>query len=496
MLENIALKRQLDWFKQQLFGSTSERQPVDSNPDQPLLTGLEGDAVAPLPERPTESITYERGKASKHRREDCITGQGLRFGPEVPVRVIEVTPSELSGPEAGQYDVVDVRKTYRLAQRPASYEVLCYEHPVLKRRDHNTLITLPAPASVLEECMVDVSLLTGMLVDKFLYHLPLYRQHQRLQQAGIDLSRATLTRWGQLSIELLKPIVDRQLESILDSRVVSMDETPIRAGPSKTKRGMKQGWYWPVLGEADEIVFTFSPTRGSAHVTQVLQSRTDGVLLTDGYVAYERYVAANEAVVHAQCWVHGRRYFIKAQDTEREACESVLNTIGHLYALEAQLRETGLEGEKKRAFRLEHSKPVVDVLFAWLAQQRQRPDLLPSHPLSKAVEYMLAREAALRVFLEHPEVPMDNNHTERALRPIPLGRKNWLFCWTELGAEQVGLIQSLIVTCKLQGIDPYHYLVDVLQRVGQHPAKEVQELTPRVWKQTFADAPLRSDLAS
>ena len=127
-------------------------------------------------------------------------------------------------------------------------------------------------------------------------------------------------------------------------------------------------------------------------------------------------------------------------------------------------------------------------------QQRQRPELLPSSPFSKAIAYMQNREHALRVFLEDPAVPMDNNHTERALRVVPMGRKNWMFCWTELGAEHVGIIQSLIVTCKLQGIDPATYLVDVLQRVAIHPASKVEELTPRVWKDRFADNPLRSDL--
>jgi len=172
----------------------------------------------------------------------------------------------------------------------------------------------------------------------------------------------------------------------------------------------------------------------------------------------------------------------------------VLGSIGHLYQVETQIRESQLTGEQKREFRLIHSKSVVDQLFAWFEQQRQRPELLPSSPFSKAIAYMQSREHELRVFLEDPAVPMDNNHTERALRVIPLGRKNWMFCWTELGAEHVGIIQSLIVTCKMQGIDPATYLIDVLQRIAIHPAKQVEELTPRVWKNLFAQNPLRSDL--
>ena len=125
----------------------------------------------------------------------------------------------------------------------------------------------------------------------------------------------------------------------------------------------------------------------------------------------------------------------------------------------------------------------------------QRVDLLPSNPLSKALQYARARHASLQVFLSNPAVPIDTNHLERALRVIPLGRRNWLFCWTELGAKQVGIIQSLIVTCKLQGVDVYTDLVDVLQRVGEHPARDVIDLTPRVWKTRFSQNPIKSDLA-
>ncbi|MEX1057248.1 MAG: transposase, partial [Natronospirillum sp.] len=126
--------------------------------------------------------------------------------------------------------------------------------------------------------------------------------------------------------------------------------------------------------------------------------------------------------------------------------------------------------------------------------QLHRPDLLPKDPLAKALGYVRRREHQLRVFLGEPDVPMDTNHLERALRPIPMGRKNWLFCWTELGAEHVGVIQSLITTCKLHDVNPYTYLTDVLLRLGDHPATQVHELTPRLWKERFAAHPRQSDL--
>ena len=138
---------------------------------------------------------------------------------------------------------------------------------------------------------------------------------------------------------------------------------------------------------------------------------------------------------------------------------------------------------------------MVDAFFAWCDTQCQRLDLTPKSRLSTALTYAMNREAALRVYLDDPAVPIDTNHLERALRVIPMGRKSWLFNWTEVGAEQVGVIQSLLVTCRMHGIDPYTYLVDVLQRVGRHPASDVEALTPRLWKTRFAAQPLRRDLS-
>jgi transposase len=199
-------------------------------------------------------------------------------------------------------------------------------------------------------------------------------------------------------------------------------------------------------------------------------------------------------LTHAQCWAHTRREFFEAQAIEPEDAAHALTEIQRLYAIEAEIRDRRLGGERKRLHRLTHSKPVVEQLFEWIERQFERQGLLPSNPFTKALAYARERRAGLTVFLTDPDVPIDTHHLERALRAIPLGRKNWNFCWTELGAKHVGIVQSLIVTCRLHDIDPYTYLVDVLQRVAIHPATRVAELTPRLWKLHFAASPLRSDL--
>jgi transposase len=485
-----ALKQQLDWFKRQLFGCKSEKHlDVDPAVQANLLAELGVDAP-PQQERPTETITYQRRKKA---RDAAVNDAGLRFSDDVPREIIAVTDPEIEAIPEARRELIGTKVTYRLAQRPGSYVVIEYTRPVYKLLDEQRIVTTPAPANVLEKSVADVSLLAGMMIDKFLYHLPLYRQHQRLSQCGIQVSRTSLSTWVSRAIDLLNPIVDAQSQHVLQSRVLAMDETPIKAGRLK-KGKMRQGYFWPIYGDDDEIVFHYAPSREHRHV-QALLRNFSGTLLSDGYDAYTAYAKQNAQVTHAECWAHCRRGFEQAQESEPAASDEALTLMGALYRHEGIIREKGLEGEKKLAYRTEHSEPIVKAFWRWCDKQCHRPDLLPRSPLAKAVQYAKARHASLQVFLSDPQVPIDTNHLERGLRVIPTGKKNWLFCWTEIGAKRVGVIQSLLVTCRLQGVDAYVYLVDVLQRISEHPASRVIELTPREWKTRFSDNPMKSDLA-
>ena len=335
------------------------------------------------------------------------------------------------------------------------------------------------------------------MVDKGVYHLPLYRQHQRMIDSGVHISRATLINWIQKGIELLRPINQANLQSIINSKTLAMDEVPIKAG-RKSKGKMKQTYFWPMYGDNNEIAFTWSNSRGFLHAQNQLEGFT-GTLLTDGYAAYTKTVATlNEkenTITHATCWAHARRYFDRALLIEPIAAQTAIEKIAQLYKVEKQIKENITEASDALAYRQKHSEPLVTEFFNWVYEQRQRTDLTPKNPLTKALNYVNERQVELKVFLSNPDVAMDTNHLERALRVIPMGRKNYLFCWSELGAEQLGILQSLLVTCRLQEINPYHYLVDVLQRVSMHPASKVAELTPRLWKEKFGNNFLTSALA-
>jgi transposase len=491
---NAVLEQQLDWFKRQLFGRKSEKQLLDDVSAQGLLFTKDNNASSI--DTATDIKAHQR-KSNKQLNGDEVNDTGLRFDASVPTKVIDIPVPELQGEDADNYEIIGYKETNRLAQQPGSYTILIYRRPVVRHKSEHTVKTPAAPSNVLEGCYADVSLIAGLMVDKGVYHLPLYRQHQRMIDSGVHISRATLINWVQKGIELLRPIYQANLQSIINSQPLAMDEVPIKAG-RKSKGKMKQTYFWPMFGDNNEIAFTWSNSRGFLHAQNQLEGFI-GTLLTDGYAAYSKTVAKlNEkevAITHAACWVHARRYFDRALLIEPIAAQAAIDQIALLYKVEKHIKDHITEASDALAYRQKHSEPLVTKFFAWIYEQRQRTDLTPKNPLTKALNYVSERQVELKVFLSNPDVAMDTNHLERALRVIPMGRKNYLFCWSELGAEQLGILQSLLVTCRLQEINPYHYLVDVLQRVSMHPASKVAELTPRIWKEKFENNFLTSDLA-
>ncbi len=491
---NAVLEQQLDWFKRQLFGRKSEKQLLEESNVQGSLFATDKKALSI---DTTTDIKAHQRKSNKQLNGDEVNDTGLRFDASVPTKVIDIPAPELQGEDADNYEIIGYKETNRLAQQPGSYTILIYRRPVVRHKSEQTVKTTPAPSNVLEGCYADVSLIAGLMVDKGVYHLPLYRQHQRLIDSGVHISRATLINWVQKGIELLRPIYQANLNSIINSQTLAMDEVPIKAG-RKSKGKMKQTYFWPMYGDNNEIAFTWSNSRGFLHAQNQLEGFT-GTLLTDGYAAYSKTVAKlnekEDTVTHATCWVHARRYFDRALLIEPIAATEAIEKIALLYKNEKHIKDHITEPADALAYRQKHSEPLVTEFFNWVYAQRQRTDLTPKNQLTKALNYANERQAELKVFLANPDVAMDTNHLERALRVIPMGRKNYLFCWSELGAEQLGILQSLLVTCRLQEINPYHYLVDVLQRVSMHPASKVAELTPRIWKEKFGNDFLTSDLA-
>ena len=493
------LTHQLDWFKRQLFGQKSERlQPLPDGLQMSLGEAITLEQDAPAPAAPVKPV--QAHTRSVRLREPEAATQSFFDESRVPIESIVLADPATAGltPEQieERFERIGEKLSYRLAQRPGSFVVLKFIRPIRKARATQVISTPAAPVGVIEGSRADVSLIAGVMLEKIAYHLPLYRQHQRLSDAGFKVSRAWLTQLMQQAAGLVEPIYQAQFDSIRLSRVKAMDETPIKAGLAGVGK-MRQAYFWPVYGELDEVCFAFFDSRNHDCVGKALglSAPERAVLLSDGYGAYEAY-ARKLGIEHARCWAHCRRQFFEARNAEPQAADQALAMIGALYKVEARIGEHNLAGEAKKAYRIEHAKPIVEAIFAWVNQRFEAQGLLPSNPLTGALAYARGARAGLEVFLIDPDVPIDTNHLERALRAIPMGRKSWLFAWTELGAKHIGMLNSLIVTCRLHGVNPYDYLVDVLQRISVHPAHQVSLLTPRLWKQHFADNPMRSALYS
>ena len=470
------LQHQVDWFKRQLFGEKSEKIV---NPGALEQLWLGGEAPPQNEVSATATIKeHVRKRCGKEALIDDCGESGLRFDSTVPVEVIECQPAEIAALKPEDYEVIATKVTEGLCQR-SQYFVKRYLRPVVKIKANSELVTAAAPDAVFERSYADVSLLSGILVDKFQYHLPLFRQHQRMTQVGIKIARANLTSWTHRTAALLSPIYNAVIASVLTSQVLAMDETPIKAG-QESKGKLHRGYMWVLYGDKQEAVFLYSDTRAMSAIEQYVKQFC-GTLITDGYTVYDKLTAKYPDIEHALCWAHTRREFFEAKDYEPERCNKALDYIGKLYQIEAEIREQQLEDAKKQQHRALNALRVVDEFFEWLKQEAKSNALLPSNKFQKAASYALTREAGLRIYLSDFAVPIDTNHLEREIRPVPMGRKNWLFCWTEIGAHATAIIQTLIACCKLHGVNPFEYFVDVLQRVDSHLATRIHELTPRVW---------------
>jgi len=417
-----SLQSQLDWFQRQMFGTKSERLRVLENAQQLAL----GEVLAASPQTMPAKERLVAAHTRREQQKDGAVGEAdsVPFFDEarVPVETIELPDPQIQGLSADEYEVIGQKVSYRLAQRPGSYVVLKYLRSVTKRVDNRAISCASAPVGVIEGSRADVSFVVGLLIDKFAYHLPLYRQHQRLQNCGFDVSRPWLTQLCQRSISLLEPIYDAQFSSIRASRVKAMDETPVKAG-RKQRGKMKTGYFWPVYGEHNEVCFPFFPSRDAENVERALgvEHVPGSVILTDGYAAYASY-AKKVGIAHALCWSHSRREFVDALTVDRDRSLEAIKRISAMYAIEEDIRKLRLVGEDKMFHRLTHSKPHVDAFFAWVNRCLEEHGLRPTTPFTQALNYVRERRPGLEIFLTDPDVPMDTNHLERNLRAIPRGR--------------------------------------------------------------------------
>ena len=338
----------------------------------------------------------------------------------------------------------------------------------------------PLPSRPIERGRPGPGLLAHVLVSKYCDHLPLYRQSRIFARDAVELDRSTLAGWVGKTTALLKPLADAVGRHVLAGQAIFADDTPVKVlAPGTGKCATARAWVYvrderPWRGgEAPAAWYRFSADRKAHHPKAHLAGFT-GWMHADGYAGFERLIRAGP-ITEVACLAHVRRKFFDVQAAQSSAIATeALQRIAALYAVEDELR--GQPPQRRAAARGDRAKPLFDDLERWL--RTQLPRLSAKTPLAAAIRYALARLKRLRPYLAHGFLEVDNNAAERALRPIALGRKNYLFMGSLAGGKAASIAYTLIETAKLNGVDPQAWLAEVLQRIPQHPSNRIDELLP------------------
>jgi transposase len=342
-----------------------------------------------------------------------------------------------------------------------------------------TLTQAPVPAHVIDKGIPTPGLLAHVLIAKYADHLPLYRQEAIFARAGLAIPRSTLAQWvGQCGVAL-QPLADALKRVMLTHPVLHADETPVAMldpGAGKTRRAYLWSYSIGALDPVKAVVYDFAESRAGKHA-QAFLGDWRGTLVCDDYAGYKALIALG--VHEAGCMAHARRKFFDLHHTGKsQIAEQALQYFSALYDIERELHQLKPEDRLRR--RHEEARPITDALHAWLMLQRQR---VPNGSgTAAAIDYSLKRWAALTHYLTDANVPIDNNWIENQIRPIALGRKNWLFAGSLRAGQRAAAVMSLIQSAKLNGHDPYCYLKDVLTRLPTQPNSHIEELLPHRWQ--------------
>ena len=341
----------------------------------------------------------------------------------------------------------------------------------------------PVPAQIIDKGIATSGLLAQVLVAKYADHLPLYRQENIFARAGMALPRSTLAQWVGVCGVRLQPLVDALKDDVLSHSVVHADETPVAMlapGKKKTHRAYLWAYAAGAFEDLKAVVYDFCPSRASEHPLSFLKvgdTGWRGQLVCDDYAAYK--VLFTQGVVEVGCMAHARRKFFELHVNHKSLiAEAALKFFVLLYEIEREIRSQS--ADQRRQIRQQRAKPVADALHVWLKGNRlQVPD---GSATAKTIDYSLKRWIALTRYLDDGQLPIDNNWIENQIRPIAVGRGNWLFAGSLRAGQRAAAIMSLIQSARLNGHDPYAYLKDVLLRLPTHPASRIGELLPHRWQ--------------
>jgi transposase len=474
------LSGQLHYLKRQLFGKKSEKL----DPAQRLL-------FENLYEEIQSKLDAEKeAKQKKKKRTRKPNGNHKGRNPlpaDLPRKTIEIEPAKEEQTCSGcnsPKQRIGQEVTEVLEYVPASFFVMQYvRHKYACKKCENNISIAQLPPRAIDKGIAGEGLLALIITSKYCDHAPLNRMEGILKRHGVDIKGSTMCDWVGKCADLLDPLVKRMHEKILQSPKINTDDTRIPIQSKKRKGSTYNGYLWTYIDDKKNVVFDFTPTRSREGPLKFL-GEYSGKVQADAYSGYDELFRRGNAT-EIGCHSHARRKFENAMDSDPVRSARMMVLWGRLYEIESRAKKQKYDHAKLLEVRQTESLPILAELKAALDEYKDQ--VLPKSPMGKAVTYSLNQWDALIRYADDPILEIDNNISERTLRMVVIGRRNYMFAGSEAGAWRASIIYSLVASCKLNGIDPFVYFNDVLRRVSTHPAGKIDELLPGNWEKPAAD---------
>jgi len=459
------LKYEMDQLKRMIYGKKSERFVGCDDNQLNLFNSEDSDK----PEETTEDIAYTRKKSSKQKQ--------IPIRAKIPAhlpRVEEIIePKKETGMKKIGEEITEI-----LEYNPARIFVRKIIRPKYSFDNKDGIAIADMPSLPIPKGNAGASLLSYIMVSKFVDHLPFYRQIQILKRSELSLSDSTICGWFNKTADLLEPLYGCLAKQILACDYLQADETPIGVQDSHKKGSLHNGYHWVYRSPLNRLVmFKYSPGRARKAPEEVLFN-FNGALQTDGYVAYTNMKTKGNIQLLA-CMTHARRKFDSAKDNNLKLSEEFLSLFQLLYHIERQAIEREINFDTRFRYRRLYAKPILLKIEKLLKSNLNKT--LPKSPIGKAIAYTLNLWPRLCAYTNDGRFEIDNNAIENSIRPLAIGRKNYMFAGSHKAAQRAAMMYSFFATCKINNIEPLSWLTDVLSRISEHKANKLSELLPQNW---------------
>lgn len=465
------LQFQIDQLRRLAYGSKRERFIPNKEDENQLALPFEVEPETE-PKKEQEVATYVRKKSNRKNHPGRF-----ELPKHLPVEEITLEPEE----DTTGLKCIGKEVTDQLEMVPAKLYIKRYIRPrYIKPVDDQELqhqgVIAPLPVFPIEKGIAGPGLLAQVMVDKFVDHLPIYRQIERYKREDVKIASSTINGWQESIANLLDPLYDTLKQRVLKQGYIQADETPIQV-LDKTKQGKThRGYFWEYRSPlTNTIFFDYRRGRGREGPAELLKNFR-GYLQTDGYAVYTK-IGNKKDITLLNCMAHARRYFEKALDSDNKRASYAMEMFQKVYAVERKARETNLTPAERKELRLDEALPIINELGKWIADSLK--EVLPKSPIGEAIQYCIPRWDNLQAYLYDGNLEIDNNLAENAIRPITLGRKNYLFAGSDRGAERAAMFYSFFGTCKANKVNPYQWLKRVLEIIPEHKVNRLFELLPQ-----------------